>query len=136
LSRIDENWSSSEEARAAVEELKSDLRNKNPQVRQNASRTLASLGQLDANEVAAAPDTEEPSAPAPEKNRKLVVSLFIATLCDTDRDLRQAAAEALGRLGDRRAESSLARALRDGDAGVRLSAEQALHSLGVVPDQC
>ena len=39
-------------------------------------------------------------ASAPAKRRKLAVSLFVSLLCDVDRDLRQAAAEALGRLGN------------------------------------
>jgi HEAT repeat protein len=64
-----------------------------------------------------------------EKRRKLAVSLFLAILCDPDRDLRQAAAEALGRLGERRAEPALARTLRDPDAVVRSAAEQALQAL-------
>jgi HEAT repeat protein len=64
-----------------------------------------------------------------EKRRKLAASLFLAILCDSDRDLRQAAAEALGRLGERRAEPALSRTLRDPDAGVRLAAERALQGL-------
>jgi HEAT repeat protein len=64
-----------------------------------------------------------------EKRRKLAVSLFLAILCDPDRDLRQAAAEALGRLGERRAESGLVRARRDPDADVRSAVERALQAL-------
>ena len=41
-----------------------------------------------------------------------------------------AAAEALGRLADRRAEGALARALGDSDPGVRGAAEQALKLFG------
>jgi HEAT repeat protein len=52
-------------------------------------------------------------------------------LCDSDRDLRQAAAEALGRLGERRAESGLVRALRDPDADVRSAAERALQVVAI-----
>jgi HEAT repeat protein len=51
-------------------------------------------------------------------------------LCDADRDLRQAAAEALGRLGDERAKSPLLRALGDPDPGVRDAVEAAMQSFG------
>ena len=73
---------------------------------------------------------EELPASTLEKRRKLAGSLFLAVLCDADRDLRQAAAEALGRLGEQRAQSALARAARDLDAAVRAAAEHALQLLG------
>ena len=85
--------------------------------------------------MSSSPETEieEPlSVSSPEKRRKLAVSLFNAALCDVDRDVRQAAAEALGRLGDARAQSALTRTLADADAGVRLAAEAALKSLSAV----
>jgi HEAT repeat protein len=128
LSRIDENWSASPEARAAVEELKPALYDRDPDVRHFVGQLLVSLG---AAEPESAPETTEAdmSATTQEKRRKLAVSLFLAILCDPDRDLRQAAAEALGRLGERRAESALARTLRDPDAVVRLAAERALQGL-------
>jgi HEAT repeat protein len=58
------------------------------------------------------------------------VTLFLAILCDADRDLRQAAALALGNLGESRAVSALIRALADPDPSVRSAVEQALHVLG------
>jgi HEAT repeat protein len=64
-----------------------------------------------------------------ERRRKLAVSLFLAILCDLDRDLRQAAAQALGQLGDARSESGLMRAIGDADPGVRVAAEHALHQM-------
>ena len=128
LSRIDENWSASPEARAAVEELKPALYDRDPDVRHVVGQLLVSLGAV---EPEASPKSAagEVSASAVEKRRKLAVSLFLAILCDADRDLRQAAAEALGRLGERRAESALTRALRDPDAAVRSAAERGLQVL-------
>jgi HEAT repeat protein len=128
LSRIDENWSASPEARAAVEELKPAMYDRDPNVRHFVGQLLVSLGAV---EPEAAPDAAagEMSASTVEKRRKLAVSLFLAILCDSDRDLRQAAAEALGRLGERRAESALTRALRDPDAVVQSAAERALQEL-------
>ncbi len=128
LSRLDENWSASAEARAAVEELKPALYDRDPDVRRLVGQLMVSLGVA---EPETAPE-EAPagmSAPTVEKRRKLAVSLFLAILCDPDRDLRQAAAEALGRLGERRAGPALTRAARDPDEAVRLAAERALQSI-------
>jgi HEAT repeat protein len=130
LARIDEDWSASTEAHAAVEELKSALHDKDPDVRHLVGRLLSSLGHSEPGLAATTPTEEKLSASSPEKRRKLAVSLFVATLCDVDRDLRQAAAEALGRLGDERVQSALVRALGDDDAGVRSAAETALKLLG------
>jgi HEAT repeat protein len=128
LSRIDENWSATPEARAAAEELKPALYDRDPDVRHVVGQLLVSLGAMEP-EASAEPAAGEVSASSVEKRRKLAVSLFLAILCDPDRDLRQAAAEALGRLGERRAEPALARTLRDPDAVVRSAAEQALQAL-------
>jgi HEAT repeat protein len=128
LSRIDENWSSSPEARTAVEELKPALYDRDPDVRRFVGQLLVSLGAAEPEATAETAGTDM-SASTLEKRRKLAVSLFLAILCDADRDLRQAAAEALGRLGERRAESALVRALRDPDAVVRSAAEHALLAL-------
>jgi HEAT repeat protein len=130
LSRIDENWSASPEARAAVEELKPALYDRDPDVRHFVGQLLVSLGVMEP-EAAAEPEEPGVSVASQEKRRKLAVSLFLAILCDADRDLRQAAAEALGRLGERRAESALVRTLRDPDAAVRSSAERALQAIAV-----
>ena len=66
LSRIDENWSASPEARAAVEELKPALYDRDPDVRHFVGQLLVSLGAV---EPEAAPETspEEMSASTVEK---------------------------------------------------------------------
>ena len=96
---------------------------------------LVSLGEEQPPATAAGPDyvAEVEAASSPAKRRKLAVSLFLTVLCDADRDLRQAAAEALGRLGERRAESALVKAQADSDAGVRFAAERALRELNSAP---
>ena len=129
LSRIDENWSSSVEARAAVEELKPALYDRDPDVRRIVGQLLVGLGAADSDGAGTAADPAELSATTVEKRRRLAVGLFLAVLCDADRDLRQAAAEALGRLGERRAEAALVRALRDDDPTVRSAAERSLSQL-------
>jgi HEAT repeat protein len=132
LARIDEHWSESAEAQSAFEQMQAG------QHAAGAGGPLVLAGSKAGSKTgpSSTPMQEHPDALSliPEKNRKLAVSMFIAILCDTDRDLRQAAAEALGRLADRRAESALMRAMGDADAGVRYSVERALHALGVVTE--
>ncbi len=74
-------------------------------------------------------DTNTASAKAalsPEVQVRMMTSL-IASLGDTDPEVRNAAAQALGNLGDPRAVEALMRALRsDSDAGVRAMAAWAL----------
>jgi HEAT repeat protein len=104
------------------------LYDRDPDVRHFVGQLLVSLGAVEPETIAATPESDM-SATTLEKRRKLAVSLFLAILCDADRDLRQAATEALGRLGERRAESALARTMRDPDVSVRAAAERALQAL-------
>ena len=97
-------------------------------MRQCVGQLLVSLGAVEP-EAPAEPAAVEVSAAGAEKRRKLAVSLFLAILCDPDRDLRQAAAEALGRLGEHRAVSALQRVVRDPDTVVRSATERALQAL-------
>jgi HEAT repeat protein len=127
LSRIDGDWTSSPEAQAAFEKLKPALNDDDPEVRHFVGHLLAGVGAVVDHSTPPLMPQPAPSV-ARESRHKLAVSLFLAILCDPDRDLRQAAAEALGRLADRRAEGPLARALGDSDPGVRAAAEQALKS--------
>jgi len=60
----------------------------------------------------------------------MATNLFIAMLEDRDRDIRQAAAEALGRLGGERARQALTRADGDLDGDVAAATQMALQALG------
>jgi len=55
---------------------------------------------------------------------------LVAALADRDRELRNAAVDTLGQLGDRRAVASLAGRLWDDDANLRAAAAEALGKLG------
>ena len=127
LSRIDTDWSASPEALAAVEELKAALQDEDSSVRNFVGQLLVNLGVVHTGDLPAH-DAQEALASSPAKRQKLAVSLFVAVLCDPDRDLRQAAAEALGRLGDERAHSALLRAQADADPDVVLAATAALEA--------
>jgi len=88
---------------------------------------LVSVGVIEPGSAELPP--EEPAMEGQSQSQKLAVSLFITLLGDADRDLRHAAADALGRLGDPKAETALVRALGDTDEGVRLAVEEALRAL-------
>jgi HEAT repeat protein len=133
LSRIDTNWSTSEEARAAAEKLKASLQDPDLAVRQLVSQVLINLGVTGPSRSAAVGAESVEVESSPSKRCKLAVSLLMAVLCDLDADLRQAAAEALGELGDERAGPALLRAKADEDPGVRTSAEIALRRLEATP---
>jgi HEAT repeat protein len=131
LSRIDEEWSQSPEAKTAIEGLKASLKSKDSDVRHAVSALLNSLGAHTPGIMEPAPAPQKP-APATDRN-KLATNLFISILCDGDPLLRMAAAESLGRIGDRLGESPLQQSLRDPNSGVRASAERALKALREMP---
>jgi len=129
LSRVDPEWSSSPEARVAANQLKPFLADRDPDVRHLVTQLLASIGAMEAHaRVAIVPDPYMELSQ--NKRNKFAVGLLMVVLCDADRDLRQAAAEALGRLGDTRAIVPLNRAINDSDDGVRNAAGFALRQLG------
>jgi HEAT repeat protein len=71
--------------------------------------------------------TEEPT-PATDiirRRQTAGIEAIIDALADWDRDVRMAAAEALGRISDSRAAQALARALEDSDEWVRQAAGRA-----------
>jgi HEAT repeat protein len=127
LTRVDENWNTSPEGRAALEALRPALQDKDSDVRHFVGHLLASLGAAEPEPAAA--EAEGPGLDMQDRRRKLAIALFLAILCDPDRDLRQAAAEALGQLGGSRAQAGLLRAVADRDPGVRRAAEVALRAL-------
>jgi HEAT repeat protein len=127
-SRIDPDWSSSAEARAAAEQLKPALYAEDSAVRHLVGQVLTSLGAISPEEAPPG-GLEELSTSSPAKRQKLAVSLFLSLLCDMDGDVRQASAECLGRLKDDRARSALQRAATDPEPDVRGAAAAALLDL-------
>jgi HEAT repeat protein len=126
LSRIDTDWSSFPQARAAAEELKPALHDNDPGVRHFVGHLLAAMNAVSAASAQVAPAT--PGAVA-EQRRKLAITCFTRILGDSDRDLRHAAVDALKRLGGEGTQAVLARARTDPDPGVRAAAQQALQEL-------
>ena len=134
LSRIDEDWTSTADAHAAALELKAHFSDLETDVRFFVHNLL--LGMEAAKETSQMQKkvaTADSDTSLHGNKRRLAVSLFFGLLTDADRDLRQAAAEALGRIGDARAVSSLTRLLGDADTDVRMAAEQSIRALGATP---
>ncbi|HSU57438.1 MAG TPA: HEAT repeat domain-containing protein, partial [Candidatus Dormibacteraeota bacterium] len=63
------------------------------------------------------------------KRRRMATEVFAAMLDHLDRDVRQAAVEALGRLGGPRARQALTRAASDVDGDVCAATQMALQAL-------
>ncbi|HVR35051.1 MAG TPA: HEAT repeat domain-containing protein, partial [Methylomirabilota bacterium] len=124
LRKIDPQGTRSEAARRAVPELKTALKDKEYWVRQAAADILARINAVES----AQPDLNTFSSTAQLK-RQEALEVLRSVLQDPDRDLRQAAVEALGRIGDHRVGESLAAALADEDVWVRRASAASLTHL-------
>lgn len=135
LARLDAEWFNRSEARAALEELQAGLRDAEPAARFFVRQLLVTLGPL-GMPLADDPSVEQGLSEA--KRRRMAVAFFENLMGNADRDLRQAAAEALGHLGDPRAKPALLRGGTDGDPGVREAIAEALQALETAPkaDTC
>lgn len=130
LRKLDPEWERSEAARRAIPVLKSALSSKEYWVRQAASDTLSKLSDVPKPE----PSLNSFTDPVYYK-RAAALQALMQALGDWDRDLRLAAAEALGRVADQRAKDALAAAMLDADEWVRGAAEKALWRLGWQSDE-
>jgi HEAT repeat protein len=129
LSRIDPDWVSLPETRSAAEGLKVAIQDAEPAVRFFVAQLLVNLGELGPDAIAGLAPEDHLASPA-VKRRRMATNLFVAMMDDRDRDVRQAAAEALGRLGGDRARQALTRAASDPDGDVAAATQMALQALG------
>jgi HEAT repeat protein len=129
LSRIDPDWISLPETRGAAEKLKLAIQDAEPAVRFFVAQLLINLGEMSPEAFLGFIPQDNMASPA-EKRKRMAASLFIALLQDRDRDVRQAAAEALGHLGDSRSRQPLTRAADDADGDVAAAIQMALQALG------
>jgi HEAT repeat protein len=129
LSRIDPDWASLPETRTAAEQLKVAIQDAEPAVRFFVAQLLVNLGEMSPDALAGLAPEDQLASPA-IKRRRMATNLFVAMLDDRDRDIRQAAAEALGRLGGDRARQALTRAASDVDGDVAAATQMALQALG------
>ena len=124
LAAIDKEWEKNEIAHRAVPTLKAALKHKDYQIRQAATDVLSKMGIGRFGEPALGGMIN-----ASRLQRETVLECLESMLRDEDADIRQAAAENLGRLGDRRCFSVLEPALGDADLWVRCATAAALKQL-------
>ena len=128
LSRIDPDWISLPETRSAAEKLKVAIQDAEPAVRFFVAQLLVNLGEM-SPEALLGFSTEDQMASPAVKRKRMATNIFVALMDDRDRDVRQAAAEALGRLGGERARQALTRAGNDPDGDVAAATQMALQAL-------
>ena len=129
LSRIDPDWVSLPETLSAAEQLKEAIQDAEPAVRFFVMQLLVDLGELAPDAVAKLAPDEYLASPK-VKRRRMATDAFAGLLNEIDRDIRQAAVEALGRLGGDRARQALTRAASDEDGDVVAATQMALQALG------
>lgn len=138
LGLLDLRWEQSEAAKAAMPQLQEAMRNGDYWVRQAAADALARIGRM--KHVEQAVPTENASlitmrestpvvAEPAHMRKQTAVEALMAVLTDFDHELRIAAAEALGALGQTVAVGALMRSLKDGDIAVRKAAARAIETL-------
>jgi HEAT repeat protein len=129
LRQIDRQWEITEGARMVIPQLEARVKHKDYWVSQSAADTLAKLNDVQQRH------TELRAQMGPEKQkRELANAVLVDALKDMDRDLRQAAAEALGRFTDISVINPLVAVLDDKDEWVGRAAALALKRLNWQPD--
>lgn len=124
LNKIDPQWERTDAANQSVPRLKVALKDKEYWVRQSAADALARIGNVEAQ-----PSIVGPEVSSADSQQDRIQEALVALLIDDDRDLRQAAVEALGRTGDQRAINALVPMLQDEDPWVRKATAQSLAAL-------
>src|SRR5262249_42363524 len=132
LSRIDPDWISLPETRAAAEQLKVAIQDADPAVRFFVAQLLINLGEMSPEALLGFTPEDRLASPA-IKRKRMATNIFIALMDDRDRDVRQAAAEALGHLGGERAKQALTRAASDPDGDVAAATQMALQAVAAEP---
>lgn len=130
LARIDENWSSTVEASAAADQVRSSLAGTDADARFFFEQLFgAKIHSARPLTPAAAPAVKPSPAIVSDQRHKLTLNLLLGLLGERDSVLRQAGVEALGRLREPRAESLIARLLADPDDNVSAAAAEALQQM-------
>jgi HEAT repeat protein len=128
LQKLDRHWEQNEGVRQVVPKIINTLKHPDYWVRYSASKLLELL-KIDPNNLPAELPSVMPDKPVAEVLPHPAVGVLADMLFDRDRDLRLAAAGALGRLREKSAGSILTAALRNADYAVRLAVQTALAAL-------
>jgi HEAT repeat protein len=127
LRKLKKDWEQSEQMKAALPAIQAALSHPDYWVRYSATQLLEQL-KIDVDQLTDQL-TVTPTAPAESAVPHVALPFLADLLFDRDRDLRVAAAEALGRLRERGAATVLAAAARDADHAVQHAAQAALSAL-------
>jgi HEAT repeat protein len=128
LRKIDPEWQTSPLVKMAIPSLQEAARSSVYWVRQSAVTVLARLNP-DQDATTLEHETTFTHRGASSSDRFQAYDALIALGRIADRDFRQAVAEALGRLGDRRATKQLFQTLDDEDEWVRVAAANSLQTM-------
>jgi HEAT repeat protein len=128
LRKIDAEWETSPLVKMAIPSLHEAARSSVYWVRQSAVTVLARLNP-DQPATQLEHETTLPCRGTSSSDRFQAYDALITLGRLEDRDFRQAAAEALGRLGDRRATKQLFQSLDDQDEWVRVAAANSLQTM-------
>jgi hypothetical protein len=112
-----------------AEELKVAIQEADPAVRFFVAQLLVGLGEMAGDSLASLVPDAQPASPA-IKRKRMATSVFVALLDEPDRDIRQAAVQALGWLGGSTARQALTRTASDPDGDVAAATQMALQALG------
>ena len=133
LTQMDRHWEKEESIRRYLPKIISALKHPDYWVRHSATKLLERL-KVDPNQpleevFADATTPAVPEKPVDKAPPHPAMSVLADLLFDRDRDLRLAAATALGRLREKGSGSILAAAMRDVDFSVREAAQSALAAM-------
>jgi HEAT repeat protein len=128
LQVIDRHWELSEGIASILPQVKTALNSPDYWVRHSAIKLFERL-RIDPESIQTAPAANA-KGKSKEAQKQDVFSILCDLLFDRDRDMRLAAAEALGRLQDKNAVTILGAAVHDTDRLVKRAAQQALVLLG------
>jgi HEAT repeat protein len=130
LQKINRAWARTTAAQQVLPEIKAASQNTEYWVRYSAAKVAQLIEEAPASP---APPAEVSIVEPSHYQRLAVLLIFQELLRDRDRDLRQAAAESLGLLGDKQAVPALTDALQDIDGGVQYAATRSLEALNRFP---
>ena len=130
LRRIEPYWERSEAAMRAIPRLQIALKSNDYWVRHSAADTLKKLGVSQEHESKLLTDSD-----GALQKRQAAQSVLVSMLSDRDRNFRQAAAEALGRIGLADSIGRLVERLSDSERGVQFAAARSLETLRWQPSR-
>jgi HEAT repeat protein len=125
LRQIDRQWEKHESIKQILPKIKEALDHHDYWVKHSAVKLFEQLA-IDPSTIGAESEAEQAPVGEPEHP---AFSILADLLFDFDRDLRLAAAEALGRLREKSAKPILAAAVHDEDLFVQHAAQMALVTL-------